>query len=129
MNPDWRVNRQTGRNAKRKKTADIRHVQHADAENRQRYHRFLRPCFDPEEQQKKYGRCCEQPHNQWGTPWMVGPAALQRIQERGKGNRKGERAEVIDFFGPAFDRLVQKYDDQNQRGGADRHVDVENPAP
>lgn len=60
---------------------------------------------------------------------MVGPATQQRIQERGKGNGKGERAEVIDFFHPALNRLVQKYGDQQQGGGTDRHVDVENPAP
>ncbi|SHE14931.1 Uncharacterised protein [Chlamydia abortus] len=60
---------------------------------------------------------------------MVGPAAQQCIQQRGEGNGKDESTEVIDFFRPALDRLMQKYDDQQQGGGADRHVDVEYPAP
>ena len=63
------------------------------------------------------------------VPRVLAPAP--RGDEQDAGQRAGEQrgAGDVDAHLRALERDVQRRDDQAQRGGADRQVDVEDPAP
>ena len=88
-----------------------------------------RPGFGQAEQDRGRDRQPAEAENIRRAPGVLAAAPGGQQDDGGRGHREQGRAQVVDLVLDLVPGYVQGRRQVDQRGPADRHVDVENPAP
>jgi hypothetical protein len=99
------------------------------AEHMQRQHGLGRPPLDQDERDRRHHRHRAQHHDLHRPPRVLRAAPGGQQDQRGRGHGEDHRAKVVDLVLHLVARHVQGQGEVDEGGAADRHVDIEDPAP